>query len=274
MSDTLRSALCRRQEPTFQLWLSLGKVTAYLFEHPAIAVLIAMGAAAMLWWLANRFLAKKTRRLLAVGFVCVCLFVASPIPSALSQQLLVSFLPADTGESAEAIVILGRGASANQSRVAEAAKLWRDKRAPLIFVSGRVDAPIVCGLLKKQEQIPKSVIVQERCSLSTSENAEFTAAIMLPRNLSKIILVTDPLHMLRSHLTFKSYGFEVIPHPVALPPDQQSQFLTFRESLGALSYGLSGRYFSKEISEETIVEADKLVAQQHKKGVGTAIERY
>ena len=82
--------------------------------------------------------------------------------------------------------------------------------------------------------------------------------------------------MLRALLTFKSFGFEVIPYPVALPAEsaQKRRFVTFRESLGTISYGLTGRYFAKEISEETIVEADKLVAQQLKNGAATAIEKY
>ncbi|MEL6555323.1 MAG: YdcF family protein, partial [Cyanobacteria bacterium J06621_11] len=164
---------------------------------------------------------------------------------------------------------------AKVSRRRSRARHWQDQRAPLILSSGRVDAPMIAGQLIKKAKIPRSVVVQERCSLSTAENAEFTAAILLHRGLSKIILVTDSLHMLRSLLTFKSFGFEVIPYPVTIPADTgKRRFIEFRESLGAISYGLTGRYFSKEISEETIVEADKLVAQQLKNGAATAIENY
>ncbi|MGC1216914.1 MAG: hypothetical protein WA883_05530, partial [Phormidesmis sp.] len=84
-------------------------------------------------------------------------------------------------------------------------------------------------------------------------------------------------------LTFKSFGFEIIAHPVPLAEDirpnysqfpNHSQFIAFRESLGIVSYALMGRYFPQQVSETTIREADKLVAQQLKQGAARALEKY
>lgn len=290
LADSLKSALCRTQEPSLQLWMFAGKATGYLFEHPAIALLVGLAVVGFSGWLAQRYLRrylrKRVRRSLVITLLVLGLFFVSPAPSAIGHRLLVGFLPADSGELADAIVVLGRGREQNAVRAASVATLWHAKRAPLVMASGRVDASVIASLLQKQENIPKSFIVQERCSLTTDENAEFTAGILMPRGLDNIILVTDASHMMRSLLTFKSFGFHVIPYLIPFvgldevsqgEPYQlskPSRFLTFRESLGALSYGLMGRYFSRQVSTETIAEADKLIAQQLKKGAATAIEQY
>ncbi len=282
VAASLKSALCRTQEPSFQLWMDSGKIVAHLFANPAIALLLTMAIVGLLWWIGHRYLRQRTRRTLILALIALCLFLVSPLPLILSRAVLVELLPVDSGEKAAAVVVLGRGPEENSLRAATAATLWRAERAPLILSSGRIDAPKVAQLLKQREEIPESFIVQERCSLSTYENAEFTAAIMIPRGLKSIILVTDSLHMLRSLLTFKSFGFKVIPYPVPLVREvvaseanaaQQNRFLAFRESLGVVSYGLMGRYFAREVSTETIAEADKLVTQQLKEGAATAIQR-
>lgn len=183
LAADFKSALCRKEEPAFQLWLKLGRLVSYLFANPAIAIILVMVIASLLWWLSSRYIAKKTQYALGVGFLAAVLFCVSPAPIVVSNWLLVSFLPPDSGENAAAIVVLGRGPEENGVRATEAAKLWRARRAPLILSSGRVDAPMVAGFLKNQENISEAVTVQERCSLSTAENAEFTAAMMMPRGL-------------------------------------------------------------------------------------------
>jgi uncharacterized SAM-binding protein YcdF (DUF218 family) len=54
--------------------------------------------------------------------------------------------------------------------------------------------------------------------------------------------------MARSQLTFRSLGFEVIPHPSPLPGSMNSerqQFLVIREWAGLITYGILGRYFDR-----------------------------
>jgi uncharacterized SAM-binding protein YcdF (DUF218 family) len=50
----------------------------------------------------------------------------------------------------------------------------------------------------------------------THENALFSAALLLPAGVHRIILVTGSMHMARSVDEFQSAGFEVIPAPVHL----------------------------------------------------------
>jgi uncharacterized SAM-binding protein YcdF (DUF218 family) len=128
-----------------------------------------------------------------------------------------------------------------------AAQLWKANRAPLLFASGQGDAEEIAQLLE-QQGIPSAAIDGEPCSRTTEENARFTATQLRPRHIQRIILVTDPPHMLRSLLTFQSLGFETIPHPNPLPAAlsiEKRGLLVFREYFGLLSYELKGRFSAR-----------------------------
>lgn len=174
----------------------------------------------------------------------------SPLGGKLGATGLSLLIPSDSGRPADAIVILGRGGEFRPSRVQVAADLWRQQRAPLVFASGRGDA-IEIGQMLATAGVPTSAIDGEPCSATTNENALFTAALLQPRGIQRLILVTDPPHMARSLLTFRSLGFEVIPHPSPVPHDLNSQkqhFLVVREWVGLISYGMMGRYFSRPVA--------------------------
>lgn len=192
------------------------------------------------------------RRISGLGatLLCVYLLTLSPTMVKIGNRALVSFLPSDSGAPADAIVVLGRGTAMRRERVDVSARLWEAQRAPLIFASGWGDAKQIADLLK-QEGVPAQAIDGEPCSRTTEENARFTAAILQPQNVHRILLVTDPPHMLRSLLTFQSLGFEVVPHTNPLPRRLNTKtkaFLVFREYLGLVGYGLRGRFLPREPS--------------------------
>ncbi|MGB3202600.1 MAG: YdcF family protein [Nodosilinea sp.] len=174
----------------------------------------------------------------------------SPLGGKVGSQGLAWLVPADSGLPADAIVVLGRGGDFRPSRVQVAAELWRQQRSPLIFASGRGDA-IEIGHMLEAAGIPAAAINGEPCSATINENALFTAAL-LPPDVRRLILVTDPPHMARSLLTFRSLGFEVIPHPSPVPDSldfEHLQFLVLREWVGLIGYGMMGRYFVRETSD-------------------------
>jgi len=188
------------------------------------------------------------------------LLIGSPLTVNLGERFLTRSLPTDVGDAVEAIVVLGRGGELRPQRVETAASLWHESvkqlspaidRPPLIFVSGRGDAPEIAQLLK-QRGIPESAIDGEPCSRTTEENAQFTAALLQPRGIHRILLVTDPPHLRRSWLTFRSLGFEVTPHSSPLPPrfsERKTAFLVMRECFGFVTYGLLGRYTPRSVTE-------------------------
>ncbi|MEO0866884.1 MAG: YdcF family protein, partial [Cyanobacteria bacterium J06642_11] len=122
----------------------------------------------------------------------------------------------DTGEPVDAIVVVGRGSDYNESRAEVAVELWKNGRAPHIFMSGANDAPILVDLAK-QMGVPEKNVSGEACAATTWENAFYTKRHMPLEKTAlykpKILLVTDDLHTGRANLVYRNLGFEVLSHP-------------------------------------------------------------
>jgi uncharacterized SAM-binding protein YcdF (DUF218 family) len=59
--------------------------------------------------------------------------------------------------------------------------------------------------------VPASAILRERCSLSTSDNARFAAAILERHGIRAAAIVTCAWHLPRALLHFRNAGVEVQP---------------------------------------------------------------
>lgn len=196
----------------------------------------------------------------AAVIVVVYLVVTSPPLVALANWRMLSFLPADSGATVDAIVVLGRGQEFNNERIEVTAQLWQALRAPKIFASGITDAPKMIEVLKA-ENIPGRALSGESCSQNTQENALFTAAVLRPEGVRQILLVTDPPHMVRSFLLFRNLGFTVIPHTSPLPPywtSKEEANLLMREYLGLAGYAFQGRLNQQPPSEFKQLPAEVL----------------
>lgn len=212
---------------------------------PILAVLVAAPLVFRSW--------RWKRQVTLVGILLVLLYGLglSPVGGKLGSKSLTMLIPEDMGQPADAIVILGRGGNFRSSRVQVAADLWQQQRAPLIFASGRGDA-IEIGQMLEAAGVPSDAIDGEPCSATTNENALFTAALLQPEGVKRLILVTDSPHMARSQLTFRSLGFEIIPHPSPLPGNlnaERQRFLVIREWAGLIGYGVLGRYFARSTED-------------------------
>ncbi|PSB14902.1 YdcF family protein [Phormidesmis priestleyi ULC007] len=179
------------------------------------------------------------------------LMVTSPGMVQLTTWGLTVPLPADRGEQPDAIVVLGRGEELRERRVDLIHKLWQAGRAPRVFTSGMMDAQPTIERLQ-QKGLPGSILSGESCSRNTEENALYTAAILYPQGVRKIILMTDSPHMLRSFLLFRNVGFKVMPYLSPLPDQWNSlQQITviLREYVGLIQYALMGRFRQRSTSE-------------------------
>ena len=237
------------QKPLTTAWTSLSWQLFSVLTTPTLVIppLVLM---TLLPWLFRRLRWRRQISGLGASLLVAYLLTLSPTMIKLGSRALITFLPPDAGTTAEAIVILGRGTEMRPERVDVSAQLWEAHRAPLLFASGWGDAQEIASLLA-QKGIPAAAIDGEPCSRTTEENARFTAALLQPRNVHRILLVTDPPHMLRSLLTFRSLGFEVTPHLSPLPMQLKSRekaYLVFREYLGIVGYGLRGRFLPREPS--------------------------
>ncbi len=61
--------------------------------------------------------------------------------------------------------------------------------------------------------VPDAAIVRERCSLSTRENARFSAAVLTRRGIGRAALITCPWHMERAASCFARAGLDIEPVP-------------------------------------------------------------
>jgi uncharacterized SAM-binding protein YcdF (DUF218 family) len=66
--------------------------------------------------------------------------------------------------------------------------------------------------------VPEPLIVRERCSLSTRENARFTAAALGRRGIRSAAIVTSDWHLPRAVLLFRLAGMSAIGLPARPEP--------------------------------------------------------
>ncbi|ANF58467.1 YdcF family protein [Halotalea alkalilenta] len=193
-----------------------GLVTALLF-------------AALLWrWWPRTAIALAIAVSLAFIALCtprVSLWLSAPIER-------IAPAPASDWRGAQAIVVLGGGrASAlpgrsrervnldTFARVAEAARISRHTRLPILVTGGRPG-----GERRSEAQLMNDALIEtfgmpsrwlENHSHNTRENALYSALILREHKVRKVILVTSAFHMARAERNFERLGFEVVPAPVS-----------------------------------------------------------
>lgn len=183
----------------------------------------------------------------------------SPLGATLVTQGLMVFLPAYQGQPADAIIILGRGTLAEQARAATASQLWQAQRAPVILATGRGEAPRLSTLLTELG-VPPAVQLIEPQARTTEENAVRSYELLQSIDAKQLILITDQPHMLRSLLTFQSFGFQVTPYPISVPstlPSIEKTALALREYVGLAGYALVGRFQPRSTEVADLSEASR-----------------
>lgn len=248
--------------PVIADWSSVGWRKMLLLVVLISLVIFAIG------WIIQNKRARRWLRSRKTFLLLFCITASVPLIFGLAAKGLVAFLPTDTGETTQSIVVLGRGPKFEKERINAATELWQAKRAPRIFVSGFGDAPELIRKLKAKG-IPDRAVDGENCSRITWENALFSAAILHPQEIRQILLVTDEPHMLRSLLLFRANGFTVIPHPTPLPPNfgfKATAFLIIREYMGLVTYSFQGLFHPQRSSEVDSPVLDKLVQKAKEYG--------
>jgi uncharacterized SAM-binding protein YcdF (DUF218 family) len=132
------------------------------------------------------------------------------------------FLTVDSGlVSADVIVLLGGG---SHERYERAVKLFKDRAAPCIIVSGYGDCEINRHLLITAG-VPARAIELENKSKTTRENAQFTVKLLREQKLKRVIIVTSWYHSRRALACFRHYGpeFKVYSRPSGFAPGSTDQ---------------------------------------------------
>ncbi|MGE8154964.1 YdcF family protein [Pseudomonas vancouverensis] len=138
---------------------------------------------------------------------------------------------ATLSQRADAIVVLGSGRERGDSawgsdqptgiglqRERYAARLAKASGLPVLTSGGLhygtppSEAQLMADSLR--DDFGVTVRWQEGESRTTWENAQFSAKMLLPQGIKRVVVVTQAAHMPRSVWSFRQAGFEVVPAPV------------------------------------------------------------
>jgi uncharacterized SAM-binding protein YcdF (DUF218 family) len=158
--------------------------------------------------------------------------------------------PAAAGLEHAAIVVLGAELRRNApeyggetlgplslERLRYAARLHRQTGLPILVSGGRLrdgDEPVAKLMSEAlaEDFLTESRWVEDR-SLTTAENARYSAEILRRDGVSTVVLVTHAWHMRRALMEFRGLGLRVVPAPT-LPPHRPTDFDMFVPSAAAL----------------------------------------
>jgi len=159
------------------------------------------------------------------GLACGCLLVLglrmAIVESTMPDWLVAPLLVPDTDGHADAIVVLGAGVVGDcvpnlngVRRVMLGARLWRAGRAPVIVLTGgrgEDSCPVAESMarLAREVGVPESAVLLETTARSTHENGTYTLPLIRQMGATRVLLVTDRLHMRRAAGTFARLGMAV-----------------------------------------------------------------
>lgn len=243
-----------------QYWPQLTWKLYYWFFSPK-KVTLALLVVAAVALVATKPRYRRRMVLASLTLLMTYLFVLSPLFSVPATALLSSFVPPDTGGSADAIVVLARTRRIQGDRYNTALDMLAEGRSPNLLIMGRSQGGDVLKALDQRDLSP-NLMLSAVCVKTTKQEAESAAAALGTRGLKRIILITDTPHMLRAWLTFKGLGFSVVPHSEPLPAEagkRERSLLAIREYLGLISYAGLGRFQGK--SADTLPQVAREMAK-------------
>lgn len=207
-------------------WIINSTASAILLPPFNLALLCALGL-----WLRRR--RPRGGTLLSIVSLLLLVLLSTRPGATLLIAPLEAWNPPlrpEQASEAQAIVVLGGGriadapeyggqdilSAATLQRVGYAARLHRETGLPILASGGRPDgseeseAAIIARAL---EAFSVPVKWLEGESDNTAENAQFSARMLRAAGVTRILLVTDALHMQRARRIFRETGLEVAAAP-------------------------------------------------------------
>lgn len=199
---------------------------------PGLLLLMLLAA----WWLRKSW--PRTARLFFIGGLGGLWLMSLPVAMQHLAGRIETVPPLAMNEwaglagRADAIVVLGSGRERGDpawggqdqptgvalERMRYAAQLAKASGLPLLTTGGLhygappSEARLMADSLQRDFGVPVRWLEEE--SRTTWENAELSAAILLPQGVKRVVVVTQAWHMQRSVWSFQRAGFEVVGAPV------------------------------------------------------------
>ena len=145
---------------------------------------------------------------------------------------------------ADAIMVLGaaqwdgRPSPVLAARLDHALELWRARVAPVVVVTGgklpadRVTEATASADYLIARGVPDAAILREVQGASTYESIAAAARFLVPAGRKRVVLVSDPYHMLRSKGIAAEVGLRGYGSPTRTSPQPGVRSKEFKEALG------------------------------------------
>ena len=184
---------------------------------------------------AGFFLLKRKpglgKSLLAISLALLYLLSTPFIANSLMGRLEKNIAPVTLAQarSAQAIIILGGGVyhdapeygadtvnALTLARVEYGAYLHQQTGLPILVTGGspeqsKPEAYLMQQSLQRDFKVPVRWL--EDRAYNTAQNAEFSAALLHPAKINKVLVVSHAWHLPRALIEFEKHGLQVIPAP-------------------------------------------------------------
>ena len=189
-------------------------------------------------------LARWGRRWLSALLVVYWILSAPITVNLLARTLTHGYVPVEASQvrDAQAVVLLSAGslnfrsdgqqlpvvAPSSAWRALEAARVYRMAGAPLVVASGGVTDGHE-GAAPESEAlrfalidlaVPPDRIVSESTSKNTRDEAVIVSEMLRARGITRVVMVTSPMHMRRSMSVFARQGVHPIPAVAPIATDR------------------------------------------------------
>ncbi len=169
-------------------------------------------------------------------------------------------LPRMPGEGKVAVVLGtqvlsgGRPSRTLEARVRHAARLYREGKVGLIVPTGGLgehppsEAEVMARILR-EEGVPEDAVIVEDRALNTWDSARLVAGMAEKLGVGGVLVVTDPLHCVRTVAAFEKAGLGAWAEPVYSSPMWRGRWMRrgqLAREIGALiwyriRYGVGSR---------------------------------
>ena len=206
-------------------WLLSNLLAAALLPPLNFLLLAALG-----WMLLKR--SPRLGKSLVTSSFALLYLLSSPLVADYLLGLLeknIKPVQVDDMQRAQAIVILGGGVyrdapeygqdsvgALTLARLQYGAQLQRVTGLPILVTGGNPDgglaeAHIMRQTLVDQFNVPVKWI--EARAFNTAQNARYSAEILLPEGIKKVLVVSHAWHLPRARYAFEKVGMEFLPAP-------------------------------------------------------------